>query len=83
MTDLMPKSVEEQLNVSLKQVELMLMIDTVCDNSEDDVAALAGAVSLISQALEAEIGLLELVRSRYAPAGITLVDRSRRSAGAG
>jgi adenylate cyclase len=58
MTVLMPKSAEEQLNVSLKQVELMLMIDTVCDNAEDDVAALAGAVSLISQALEAEIGLL-------------------------
>jgi adenylate cyclase len=53
-----PKSVEEQLNLSAKQVDLMLMIDTVCDNAEDDVAALLGAVSLISQALEAEVGLL-------------------------
>lgn len=49
---------EEQLNLSLKQVDLMLMIDTVCDNAEDDVAAMMGAVSLIVQALEAEIGLL-------------------------
>lgn len=49
---------EEQLNLSAKQVELMLMIDTVCDNAEDDVAALTGAVSLILQALEAEVGLL-------------------------
>ncbi len=58
MSALTPKSVEDQLNLSVKQVELMLMIDTACDNAEDDVAALTGAVSLISQALEAEVGLL-------------------------
>jgi adenylate cyclase len=58
MSALTPKSVEDQLNLSRKQVDLMLMIDTVCDNAEDDMAALAGAVSLISQTLEAEIGLL-------------------------
>ena len=58
MSAVTPKSVEEQLNLSAKQVDLMLMIDTVCDNAEDDIAALLGAVSLISQALEAEVGLL-------------------------
>jgi adenylate cyclase len=58
MSALTPKSMEEQLNLSLKQVDLMLMIDTVCDNAEDDVSALTAAVSLISQALEAEVGLL-------------------------
>jgi hypothetical protein len=58
MSALTPESVEEQLNLPAKQVELMLMIDTVCDNAEDDVAALTGAVSLISQAVDAEVGLL-------------------------
>lgn len=53
-----PQPIQDQLDLSLKQIDLMLMIDTVCDNADDDVAALTGAVSLISQALEAEVGLL-------------------------
>ena len=55
---MMPDGAGEQSEALLKQVDLMLMIDAVCDNAADDVAALTGAVSLIAQAVEAEVGLL-------------------------
>ena len=58
MSALEPKSTEDQLNLSLKQIDLMLAIDAACDNADDDLTAMTAAVSLISQALEAEVGLL-------------------------
>lgn len=58
MSALESKSIEEQLSLSLKQVDLMLTIDAACDNAADDLEAMTTSVSLISQALEAEIGLL-------------------------
>jgi len=58
MPDLESKSVEDQLSLSLKQVDLMLAIDTACDNAADDLEAMTSSVSLILQALEAEVGLL-------------------------
>ena len=58
MSTLQPKSVEEQLRLSLKQVELMLAIDAACDSAVDDIEAMTSSVSLILQALEAEVGLL-------------------------
>ena len=58
MSDVAPKSVEDQLSLSLKQVDLMLAIDTACDSAADDLEAMTAAVSLIVQALEAEVGLL-------------------------
>lgn len=58
MSALESKSVEDQLGLSLKQVDLMLAIDAACDTAADDVEAMTTSVSLILQALEAEIGLL-------------------------
>src|SRR5512143_2212377 len=52
------RPVEEQLNLSLKQVDLMLAIDAACDSAADDIEAMTSSVSLILQALEAEVGLL-------------------------
>src|SRR5512143_2484650 len=52
------RPVEEQLNLSLKQVDLMLSIDAACDTAADDIEAMTSSVSLILQALEAEVGLL-------------------------
>jgi class 3 adenylate cyclase len=51
-------SAEDQLTLSLKQVDLMLAIDTACDSADDDIEAITTSVSLILQALEAEVGLL-------------------------
>jgi hypothetical protein len=42
----------------LKQVDLMLAIDAACDSAADDVEAMTASVSLVLQALEAEVGLL-------------------------
>jgi adenylate cyclase len=53
-----PKSVEDQLSLSLKQVDLMLAIDAACDSAADDIEAMTSSVSLILQAMEAEVGLL-------------------------
>ena len=53
-----PKSVEDQLSLSLKQVDLMLAVDAACDSAADDIEAMTASVSLILQALEAEVGLL-------------------------
>ncbi len=53
-----PKSVEDQLSLSLKQVDLMLAIDAACDRAADDIEAITSSVSLILKALEAEVGLL-------------------------
>jgi adenylate cyclase len=58
MSDSEPKSVEDQLSLSLKQVELMLAIDAACDNATDDIEAMTAAVSLMVQVLDAEVGLL-------------------------
>ena len=58
MSDLEPKSVEDQLSLSLKQVDLMLAIDAACDTAADDIEAMTSSVSLILQALDAEVGLL-------------------------
>ncbi len=58
MSELEQKSVEDQLSLSLKQVDLMLAIDAACDSAADDIEAMTTSVSLILQALEAEIGLL-------------------------
>src|SRR5512135_2052155 len=58
MSEVGPKSVEDQLGLSLKQVELMLAIDAACDSAADDLEAMTASVSLILQALEAEVGLL-------------------------
>jgi class 3 adenylate cyclase len=58
MSDAEPKSVEDQLSLSRKQVDLMLAIDEACDTAADDIEAMTAAVSLIVQALEAEVGLL-------------------------
>jgi class 3 adenylate cyclase len=58
MSDLESKSVEDQLSLSLKQVDLMLAIDAACDNAADDIEAMTSSVSLILQAMEAEVGLL-------------------------
>jgi class 3 adenylate cyclase len=58
MSALEPKALEDQLNLSQKQVDLMLAVDAACDNAVDDIEAMTSAVSLISQALEAEVGLL-------------------------
>ncbi len=58
MSKLEPKSIEDQLSLSLKQVDLMLAIDAACDSAGDDLEAMTTSVSLILQALEAEIGLL-------------------------
>jgi class 3 adenylate cyclase len=58
MSELEPKSVEDQLSLSLKQVDLMLAIDAACDSAADDIEAMTSSVSLILQALEAEVGLL-------------------------
>jgi adenylate cyclase len=52
------KSVEDQLKLSQKQVDLMLAIDAACDSAADDVEAITSSVSLILQAMEAEVGLL-------------------------
>src|SRR5512143_2741769 len=52
------RPVEEQLNLSLKQVDLMLAVDAACDGAADDIEAMTSSVSLILQALEAEVGLL-------------------------
>ena len=49
---------EDQLNLSLQQVDLMLAIDAACDHAADDIEAMTASVSLILQALEAEVGLL-------------------------
>ena len=35
-----PKSVEDQLSLSLKQVDLMLAIDAACDRAADDIEAM-------------------------------------------
>lgn len=53
-----PRSVEDQLSLSMKQVDLMLAIDAACDSAADDIEAMTAAVSLILQALDAEVGLL-------------------------
>jgi hypothetical protein len=53
-----PKSAEDQLSLSLKQVDLMLAIDAACDSAADDIEAMTASVSLVLQALEAEVGLL-------------------------
>ncbi len=53
-----PKSVEDQLSLSRQQVDLMLAIDAACDSAADDIEAMTSSVSLVLQALEAEVGLL-------------------------
>jgi adenylate cyclase len=58
MSGFEPKSMEDQLSLSLKQVDLMLAIDAACDSAADDIEAMTSSVSLILQALEAEVGLL-------------------------
>ncbi len=58
MSELEPKSVEDQLDLSRKQVDLMLAVDAACDGAADDIEAMTSSVSLILQALEAEVGLL-------------------------
>ncbi len=58
MSESGPKSVEDQLGLSRKQVDLMLAIDAACDSAPDDIEAMTASVSLIVQALEAEVGLL-------------------------
>ena len=58
MSESGPKSVEDQLGLSRKQVDLMLAIDAACDAAVDDFEAMTASVSLIVQALEAEVGLL-------------------------
>ncbi len=58
MPKLQPQSMEEQLSLSAQQVDLMLAIDAACDSAADDIEAMTVSVSLILQALEAEVGLL-------------------------
>jgi adenylate cyclase len=58
MSDSEPKSVEDQLSLSLKQVDLMLAVDAACDSAADNIEAMTAAVSLILQAMDAEVGLL-------------------------
>jgi hypothetical protein len=58
MSEPEPKSVEDRLSLSLKQVDLMLAVDAACDSAADDIEAMTASVSLILRALEAEVGLL-------------------------
>ncbi len=58
MSEPEPKSMKEQLNLSMHQIDLMLAIDAACDHAADDLEAMTASVSLILQALEAEIGFL-------------------------
>ncbi len=58
MPEFQPQSMEDQLSLSVQQVDLMLAIDAACDSAADDIEAMTVSVSLILQALEAEVGLL-------------------------
>lgn len=58
MSELRAKSVEDQLSLSLKQVDLMLAIDAACDGAADAIEAMASSMSLIVQTLAADVGLL-------------------------